>query len=135
MTVRIAVAVRNAMIDTWVDSLDGGAGAATIEIRSGTQPADADTTATGTLLATLTCADPAFDAASGGSAAIDADPDLSATASNTGTASWARVKDSDGDTIFDGSVGTSGTDFIITSTSITSGQTVTLTSGTVSIPA
>jgi hypothetical protein len=43
------------------------------------------------------------------------------------------VKDSNGVTVLDGSVGTTGTDFIITSTSITSGQTVTLTAGTLTL--
>lgn len=135
MTIRIKATVRDAMLDALVDAADAGAAAGTIQIRSGTQPANADTAATGTLLATFTLADPAFDAASAGSVAIDADPDLTTTAVATGTASWARVLDSDGNTVFDGSVGTSGTDFTITSTAITNGQTVTLTAGTITLPA
>jgi len=135
MTLRITADLRDALLDLLVDAVDAGSGPGTIEIRSGVQPANADTAETGSLLVEFTCEDPAFAAASGGSVAIDADPDLSGVAGNTGTATWARVKDSNGDTVFDGTVGTSGADFIITSTTITSGQTVTLISGTITLPA
>ena len=87
------------------------------------------------MLAIFTCADPAFEAASAGVMDLDANPDLSTTAIASGTATWARVKDSDGTVVFDGSVGTSGTDFIITSTTVVSGQTVTLTVGALTLPA
>lgn len=129
MTIRIPVAARNAMLDTLVDRADAGAGPATLKVYSGGQPATADTAATGTLLVTFTLADPAFEAAASNAVAIDADPDINATAVATGTAGWARLADSDGVTVFDGTVGTSGTDWIINSTSITLGQIVVLTSG------
>lgn len=135
MTIRFSTACRTAGLDAMCDLADAGAGAATIEIRTGSQPATANTAASGSLLATITCADPAFEAASSGAIDLDANPDLSAVASGTGTAGWARMLDSNGNAIFDGSVGTSGTDYIINSTSITSGQTVTLTLGTITDPA
>lgn len=57
---------------------------------------------------------------------------LSATAAATGTANSAKITNNAGTTIVDGlTVGTTGTDIIISSTSITSGQTVTLTSGVI----
>lgn len=107
----------------------------TIKLYSGAPPANADAAATGTLLATFDLVVPAFDAASAGSVAIDADPDLTTTAVATGTAGYARVADASGAAVFDGVVGTTGTDFIITSTSITSGQTLTVTVGTITLPA
>lgn len=135
MTIRIKETVRNDMLAVINTAANAGSGAATIEIRSGSQPANADAAASGSLLATFTCADPAFETPATGSMDIDANPDLSTTASGTGTASWARVKDSNGVTVFDGSVGTVSTDFIITSTSLTTGQTVTLTTGALSLAA
>lgn len=135
MTFRVAVAGRNAGLDSALDRANAGAGPGTIKIYTGAQPATADTAETGTLLVTFTLADPAFAAASAGVKDLDADPDLSAAAAATGTAGWARCEDSDGNNVFDGSVGTSGTDFIINSTSITTGQTVNLTLGSVTDPA
>jgi len=84
----------------------------------------------GTVLATITLsATPGT--VSGAVLTLSGTP-LSATASNTGTAAWARIKNNGGTVIVDTlSVGTSGTDIIINSTSITSGQTVTLSSGTI----
>jgi hypothetical protein len=46
-------------------------------------------------------------------------------------ATWARVKDSTGAFVADGSVGTSGSDFIMGSVLIATGQTVSITSGTI----
>lgn len=57
---------------------------------------------------------------------------LQATASGTGTAALAEFRNNAGTTIVSGlTVGTSGTDIIINSTSISSGQAVQVTSGTI----
>lgn len=135
MTIRFPAASRDAGLDTQLDRMDAGAGPGTIKIYSGSQPADGDAAETGTLLATFTCADPAWAPATGGVKTLDADPDLTTTATADGTAGWARCEDSTGANVMDGSVGTSGADFIISSTSLTTGQTVNLTSGTVTDPA
>jgi hypothetical protein len=84
-----------------------------------------------TVLVTFTLADPSGTATSG-VLTFDVDPDIAATASATGTAANAIITDSADTTVVSGlTVGTSGTDVIIDNTSITSGQTVTLTSGTI----
>lgn len=135
MAIRIASASRSAMMTTLESSIDGGSGAATLEVRTGSQPANADTAASGTLLVTLTLNDPAG-TQSGGVITFDVDPAITATAVADGTAGWARLKDSTGATILDGSVGTSGTDFVIDSTAITTGQTVALVAtSTLTLPA
>lgn len=135
MTIRVAVAARNAALDACYDRANAGAAAGTIKVYTGSQPATGDTAESGTLLATFTLADPAFSAAASGVKDLDADPDLSTTAVATGTAGWARCEDSDGNNVFDGSVGTSATDYIINNTSVTSGQTVILTLGAITAPA
>ena len=57
---------------------------------------------------------------------------LSATAGNTGTAAVARIKDSSANVVINNlSVGTSATDIVLNSTSITSGQTVSITAGSI----
>jgi hypothetical protein len=57
---------------------------------------------------------------------------LSATASATGTAALAELRNNAGTVIVSGlTVGTSGTDVIINSTAISSGQTVQVNSGTI----
>lgn len=132
--VRLANAAQQAAGDAVVDLIDGGAGAGTIQIRSGTQPANANLAATGTLLATLTFSDPAFGATdtSGVATASAITDDSSADA--TGTASWARVLDSNSATIFDCDVSTSGATINLNTTSITSGGVVSITSFTVTHP-
>lgn len=135
MTLKISTASRNAACDAIVDLIDGGTGAGEIEIRSGaapTAPADADS---GTLLATLPMSATAFGAASGGvatAASITSDTDADAT----GTAGHFRVKDGDGTVIMQGSItGTGGGgDLILDNTSIAAGQTVSISSFTVTVP-
>ena len=58
---------------------------------------------------------------------------LSANASATGTAAKAEFRNNAGTVVVDNTltVGTSGTDIILNSTSITSGQAVTVTAGTI----
>lgn len=57
---------------------------------------------------------------------------LTATASGTGTAAKAELRDNSGNVIVSGlTVGTSATDIIINATAISSGQSVTLSIGTI----
>lgn len=84
--------------------------------------------ATGTL-ATISLQNPSFTYAA--RTATLAGVPLSATASASGTAALGEIRDSAGVVIVNQlTVGTSGTDIIIGSTSITSGATVTCTAGT-----
>lgn len=130
----LTTALRSAIADLIVDSLDAGSGAGTIAIRSGTRPADPATTATGTLLATVTLADPAFGSASSGTATVSDPAGVAAVA--TGTASWFRAFDSTGAACFDGSVTATGGggDLTVVTTSIVAAATVDITGGTITMP-
>lgn len=57
---------------------------------------------------------------------------ITATATGTGTAALAEIRDNAGNVIVSGlTVGTSATDIIINAVAISTGQTVTLSSGTI----
>jgi len=134
VTVFISAAARNAAADAVVDLVDAGAAAGTLQIRSGSQPAGPDSAATGTLLATVTLADPAFGAASGGVATLAGTP-LTATAVADGTAAWFRILDSNGVARIDGSVGVSSADLIVNTVTVSTGLDVEITDGTITMPA
>ncbi len=134
MTTILSNAARSAMCDALVDLADAGSGPGTVQIRTGSQPAGPGTAASGTLLGTLTLSDPAFGAASNGVATASAvTGDSSADA--TGTAGWFRVLDSNAVAVWDGAVGTSGSDMNLSSVSIVAGGTINITSWTVTMPA
>lgn len=135
MASRLSDEVRTLACDAVVDSLDAGAGPATIKIYTGSQPADADDAASGTLLATITMSDPAFGAASAGVATADNTPALSATAAASGTAGWFRAADSNDTNRIDGDVGEGSGTLNLDNTDIVSGQTVTVTGWTVTVAA
>ena len=135
MTIKISTAARNGMADFLVDLLDAGAGAGKIRIYDGTQPAGPDTAiTTQTMLAELACSDPAFGAAASGVATLDNTPVLSTTGAAAGTATWFRALDSNNVAAFDGSAGTSGTDIILNTATISVGVTVEITAGTITMP-
>lgn len=126
-----------AMCNAIVDLIDGGSGAGTIQIRTGSAPANCEASNTGTLLATLTFSDPAF-----GNAA-DINPGARATASAItsdtsidadGTAVHFRIFDSNAVCIIQGSVGTSGSDINFNSVSFVTGAECAITSLTVTVP-
>lgn len=120
-----------------VDLLDAGAAGGTIKVYTGTQATNAETAlGAQTLLVTFTLdATAAFGAASNGVASLDVSPAITAVAGATGTATWFRAADSNGATVFDGSVGTASADLILNTTSITNGNTCEIQSLTVTIPA
>lgn len=103
-----------------------------IRFYSDTQPAGPDTAiTTQVLLAEMTFGATAFAAASGGVATANAITQDSG-ANATGTAAWYRTFKSDGTTaLMDGSIGTSGSNINMVSTSITSGQPVTVSAFTI----
>lgn len=138
MAISLTNAVASAMADAAVDLIDVGAGTqGKLEIRDGTQPANADAAATGVVLATFNLdATAAFGAASNGVATLAGTP-LSTTGSATGTATWFRIYNSDTTplAIMDGAVGTAGSvELTLNTTSISTGVNVEITSGTFTVP-
>jgi hypothetical protein len=132
---RLSTAARNAAVGAVAALVDADAGAGSIKIYTGAQPTSANDPASGTLLATVVLADPAFGAAATGTV-TGTDP-ASATAVATGTAGWFRLSDNSGDTVFDGDVtatGGGGT-LELSSVSITSGGAVDITALSITMPA
>lgn len=135
MALGLPTAVRNAACDAIVDRVDAGAGAGMIRVYTASRPASANDAATGTLLATVTLADPAFGAAATGVAALT-DP-AAVTGVAAGTAAWFRMLDSDAVTVLDGSVTATGGggDLTLATTTISVGLSVDITGGTITMPA
>lgn len=129
---KISTTAVNAQADALSDLLDNGY----LRIYGGSQPANANTAITSqVLLAELRFNATASPAASGGILTMSSITQDS-NANNTGTATWFRALKSDGSTVvFDGSVGTSGCDLNLGSTSITSGASVAVTSMTYTVNA
>jgi hypothetical protein len=123
MTVGMVAGLRNARADA-ITTFAGNSGK--LRSYSGTRPATGGTATT--LLAELTCNATFAPSASGGVLTLNAiTQDSSADA--TGTATWARLLKSDGTTIvLDCSVGTSGADINLNTTSIVTGAAVSVTS-------
>jgi hypothetical protein len=120
----------NPLRNNMLDQITSRAGAsALLRIYDGSRPATGGTATT--LLAELTCNSTFAAAASGGVLTLNAiTSDSSANA--TGTATWFRIVQSGGSThVLDGSVGTSGSDLNLNTTSIVSGATVSISSFTI----
>jgi hypothetical protein len=107
MALRLPTATRNAKTSASVGRLDAGTGTGHIELRSGSQPADPNTAATGDLLATVNLADPAFGSPASGAAEAQGLP-LPFTGVANGEIGWFRAFDSDNNAVFDGSVTATG---------------------------
>jgi hypothetical protein len=123
MAVTYTTAVKNARLDAVTAQIDAGSGAGKLEI---------GTTGMASVLATITLADPSAAAAASGVLTFSGFPRSDTSADNTGTAAAARIRDSNNVDIVTGlTVGTSGSDINLDSTSITAGQTVTITSATI----
>ena len=127
MSITLSTTARNAAANAVVDTVDQGSGAGKLNIY---------TTGLGTLLASLTFADPAFGAASVGVATAGTIAD-DASADATGTAAEFTVTDSDDNVLFEGSVGgpASGEDMELNTTSVIIGGSVACSSFTFTQPA
>lgn len=117
----------------WLTTLNTAIGAsATIKLFTGSAPANVAASEVGTLLATLTGNASGFGSVSSG--VLTAGAVTSATAAATGTVGHFRVATSGGTVIMQGTVATSGADLNITNTSINSGDTVSVSSWTITAP-
>jgi hypothetical protein len=117
MARRINAAHQNALLDARTARFNGGK----LRIYTGIQPATGGAAVTDTLLVDITLPNPAFGAASAGSAAKAGT--WSATASASGTAGWYRFLNAAGTEAEDGAI---GAELSLDNTSIVSGGVVTI---------
>jgi hypothetical protein len=133
--VRPSNAARNAQVNAIRDLIDAGAAGGTINIYNGTQPATGETALSGnTLLATLTFSGTSAPNAAAGVLTFNAITEDS-SADATGTATFARLRDSNGVDVIDMDVGTSGASINLNTVSIVAAGAVRMTSGTLTAPA
>lgn len=140
MVTRLPNASQQAASDAVVDRLDAAPGPGYLEIRTGAQPADADTAATGTLLVTIDFENPAFGAADASGTASALGVPLSGVAVAAGVAGWFRGYTSAGAPVFDGAVRAeadpdTGQELVLVNTNIAIDQTVTISALTYTQPA
>lgn len=133
MSMAAAIAGLNALLAL----INAGSPPGLIKVYTGSPPATVETSASGTLLATLTFASTAFptavDGGSNGLATATANAIISGTAGNTGTAGYFRATNAAAGAVLQGTCGTSSADLIFNTTSIVSGDTVAITSFVVTL--
>lgn len=132
MAMQLSVAARNALLDA-IETATGAT--AKLQIRTGSQPANCAASATGTLIAELTLPSDWMAAASGGTKSLAGS--WTGTASATGTAAHYRIVDNAGTTCHEqGSITATGGggDMTLDDVTVESGQTITITSKTLTAP-
>ncbi len=130
MALTLATVAANASADAVASLCNGG----NVHLYDGSRPATANTAVTTqTLLASPTFATPAFAAAVNGVATAHAFTDEDDCPAS-GTASWFRAVTSGGAAVFDGSVGTTDTDCILSSTAVIAHGVLSITSCTLTAP-
>jgi hypothetical protein len=123
----IATTVRNSMIDSFVDAIDAGSSDTTGDIQI-------YTASSAVLLSSLTFSNPAFGAATNGSATAGTIADDKNCAAS-GTAAIGLIRDRDNTLLARFSIGTSGEDLNLNTTTIAAGDTLQITSMTISMAA
>ena len=122
MAVTYSTATKTARMTAVRDAIDGGPAAGVLQI---------GTTGMASVLAEITLNDPCG-TVSNGVLTLSGFPKSDTAANATGTAAAARIRDSAGNDIITGlTVGTTGTDIVLDSVSITASQTVTLNSASI----
>jgi hypothetical protein len=124
MTIKINESLANARLDQVTVARDAGVGPGSIRVYNGVRPATGG--AATTLLAEPVFSDPSSPAASGG--VLTANAITSANALVTGTATWFREVDGNGNFVLDGDVGLSGSDLNLNTVDLVSGVPVSISS-------
>lgn len=127
----ISFDARNAELAALASQLAGGS----VELRTAPMPANADAAATGTLIATITLENPAFNTPASGSMTLIT-PTTPGTAIAAGTIAWARFKTSGAVAMIDADVGLSGSGALLIATKVALlvDETANITSYTHTIP-
>lgn len=124
---RTSTTAKAAMLNALVTAAGASA---TIKLYTGSAPANVNTAATGTLLATLTCGS-VIGTVSGATLTLASITGVNAVAS--GAWGYARLSTSGGTALMDLDVGTSGTSIIMTQAYASSGVGLTVSSGTITM--
>jgi hypothetical protein len=130
MALQYSDTYRNALLDAFETSVGT---AAKLQLRTGTQPATCATADSGTLIAELTLpSDWMNDASTGSKTKLGT---WTGTASDGGTPAHFRVKNNAGSvTHMQGTVGQGSGDLSLDNTTITNGQTITISTFTLTAP-
>lgn len=133
---KLGTTCRNAACDGIVDAVDGGTPPGRIEHRVGSQPTNVNDASSGALLGTNLFGNPAFGAASTGTATANAITNDS-SADSSGTAGYFRVyTGAGGDTaaLFQGNSGTATVDLVFDNNVIVAGGVIAISSFTITVP-
>lgn len=133
--VRFVDSVKNSVLTPLKNAIDAGSGGGTVKLYTGTQPTQAsDAVTTQKLLGILTFSQPCGVVASGALSMSTIDPEDIAL--YTGTATWARIADSAGNTVMDVNVSVTGGGgaLQLNTTSIVSGGPILISSFVISVP-
>ena len=120
--------------NTWLDAIEARIGAgATLEIRTGSPPANAAAADSGSVLATVNLPTDLFSTAAAGQITLSGTwEDTSADAA--GTADHFRIKQSGGTCIMQGTVGTGSEDLVLDNDNFAVGQAFNVSTFTISAP-
>ena len=132
--IRFATVTKNNILTAVKTDIDGGTSGGTIKIYTGSMPATPETAiGVQVLLGTLVFSDPCGNVSSGVLTMSAISQDVSADA--TGTATWARIANSDGTAIFDVDITATGGGGVmqLNTTSIVVGGPILCTAFTVSV--
>lgn len=124
MAIGMVTALRNDRLQKIIDRIDAGTGAGKVRIYNGTRPATGG--AATTLLAELTLSDPCGTINTGVLTFSAITNDSAADA--TGTATWARILDSDNNFVMDMNVSTSGAELNFATVSFVANAIISITS-------
>jgi hypothetical protein len=111
------------------DLIDAGSAGGKIKFYTASRPATGAAITSQTLLGTVTCANSCMASITNGVGTFNSFTEDS-NAAASGDAAWARITDSNDVFVCDVSVGTSGTDIVLNSVSISAGGIIRITSGT-----
>lgn len=138
MAFRLATIGQNAACNAFVALVDAGSTNTTgrILFYTGSQPATPQTTASGTLLATISFNNPSFGSSSNGSSSMTTGTQVQGSVSTSGTPGWFRITDRNNNAVCDGSVTASGGGGDMTFDSVTwvSSGNVAINSITITFP-
>ena len=131
-------AAAQAALDALLGKLNVGGVAGTVDIFTGTPPADLETAETGTKLSTLTLSVTAFPASiaitSPRGAQATANAITSGTGLANGNAGYFRAKDKNGVAVIQGTCDTANADMILNTVVVVTGVSVQCTSWVVQLP-